>query len=95
MTIDLFTYVILALAVHRITRLVTTDVIFNALREKIWNKFPPNKVNIGYLITCDWCTSLWVAGIVIPLYLLAPAIVFVVSLVLATSSIVGFLAARF
>jgi hypothetical protein len=95
MTIDIFTYVILALAAHRLTRLITTDTIFSALREKIWNKFPPNKVNIGYLITCDWCTSLWVAGILIPAYLLAPAVVFVVSLVLATSSIVGFLAARF
>jgi hypothetical protein len=93
-TVDLFTFAILALATFRLTRLVTTDSIFDPLREKIWNKFPPNKINIGYLITCDWCTSIWVAAVMIPAYLLAPQVVFVVSLVLATSAVVGFLAAR-
>jgi hypothetical protein len=92
--IDPFTFVILALAAFRITRLITTDTIFDPLREKIWNKFPPNRINIGYLITCDWCTSIWVAPIVIFSYLLVPSVVFVVSLVLATSAVVGFLAAR-
>jgi hypothetical protein len=92
--IDPFTFVILALAAFRITRLITTDRIFDSLREKIWNKFPPNRVNIGYLITCDWCTSIWVAPIVIFSYVLVPSVVFVVSLVLATSAVVGFLAAR-
>lgn len=92
--IDPFTFVILALAAFRITRLITTDRIFDELREKIWNKYPPTRLNIGYLITCDWCTSIWVAPVVIFGYLLAPSIVFVVSLVLATSAVVGFLAAR-
>ena len=92
--IDPFTFVILALAAFRITRLITTDRIFDSLREKIWNKFPPNRINIGYLITCDWCTSIWVAPIVIFSYVLVPSVVFVVSLVLATSAVVGFLAAR-
>jgi hypothetical protein len=92
--IDPFTFVILALAAFRITRLITTDTIFDPLREKIWNKFPPNRINIGYLITCDWCTSIWVAPIVIFSYVLVPSVVFVVSLVLATSAVVGFLAAR-
>jgi hypothetical protein len=92
--IDPFTFVILALAAFRITRLITTDRIFDSLREKIWNKFPPNRVNVGYLITCDWCTSIWVAPIVIFSYVLVPSVVFVVSLVLATSAVVGFLAAR-
>jgi hypothetical protein len=92
--IDPFTFVILALAAFRITRLITTDTIFDPIREKIWNKYPPNRINIGYLITCDWCTSIWVAPIVIFSYLLVPSVVFVVSLVLATSAVVGFLAAR-
>ena len=92
--INPFTFVILALAAFRITRLITTDRNFDSLREKIWNKFPPNRVNIGYLITCDWCTSIWVAPIVIFSYVLVPSVVFVVSLVLATSAVVGFLAAR-
>lgn len=94
MTIDPFQFIILALAIYRVTRLVTTDTIFNSLREKIWNKFPPHRVNLGYLITCDWCTSIWVAAIFITLYLLLPSIVFVVSLVLATSAVAGIIAAR-
>lgn len=92
--IDPFTFVILALATFRLTRLITTDTIFDPIREKIWNKFPPNRINIGYLITCDWCTSIWVAPLVVIAYLLAPQVVFVVSLVLATSAVVGILAAR-
>jgi hypothetical protein len=91
---DLFTFFILALAAHRLTRLVTTDTIFSPLREKIWNKFPPDRVNLGYLITCDWCTSIWVSAILISSYLLIPYPTLVVSLVLAISTIVGYLAAR-
>jgi len=95
MPIDPLNFIILALAIFRLTRLVTTDTIFNELREKIWNKFPPNRINIGYLITCDWCTSIWVASGYVPLALLFPQVVFVVSLILATSAVVGILAARF
>ena len=91
---DLFTFFILTLAVHRLTRLITTDTIFSTLREKIWNKFPPDKINLGYLITCDWCTSLWVSAFIIGSYLLIPSATVVVSLVLAISTIVGYLAAR-
>jgi hypothetical protein len=91
---DLFSFFILALAAHRLTRLVTTDTIFSPLREKIWNKFPPDRVNLGYLITCDWCTSIWVSTILISSYLLIPYPTLVVSLVLAISTIVGYLAAR-
>lgn len=91
---DLFTFAILALASHRLTRLITTDTIFSPLRERIWNKFPPDRVNLGYLITCDWCTSIWVSTVVICSYLLIPYPTVVVSLVLAISTIVGYLAAR-
>jgi len=59
---------ILILAVHRITRLITTDVIFEKLRQRVWKKYPPYGNGIGYLITCDWCTSLWVATPVYALY---------------------------
>jgi hypothetical protein len=91
---DLFTFFILTLAVHRLTRLITTDTIFSNLREKIWNKFPPDKANLGYLITCDWCTSIWAGALIIGSYLVIPYPTVVVSLVLAISTIVGYLAAR-
>lgn len=60
--------IILALAVHRITRLITTDVIFEKVRQRVWKKYPPYGNGVGYLLTCEWCMSLWVATPVYALY---------------------------
>jgi len=85
----LLDYVILALAVYRLTRLITTDVILNKYREKIWNKYPIEKEGIGYLITCDWCTSIWVSSLVVAMYTIAPDIAIAVWGVFALSAIAG------
>ena len=87
--IQLLDYVILALAVYRLTRLVTTDVIFNKYREKIWAKYPIEKEGIGYLITCDWCTSIWVSSLVVCMYKIAPDIAIAVWGVFALSAVAG------
>lgn len=94
MTLDALTYIVLTLATFRVTRFITTDFLFDPMRQWIWKKFPPETTKIGYLITCSWCSSFWVAAIIIAAYLLAPSITFVVSLVLSISSIVGYIAAR-
>jgi hypothetical protein len=86
---QLLDYVILALAVYRLTRLITTDVILNKYREKIWNKYPIEKEGIGYLITCDWCTSIWVSSLVVAMYTIAPDIAIAVWGVFALSAIAG------
>jgi hypothetical protein len=85
----LLDYVILALAVYRLTRLITTDVILNKYREKIWNKYPIENEGIGYLITCDWCTSIWASSLVVAMYTIAPDIAIAVWGVFALSAIAG------
>jgi len=93
MLLEPLTFVILALAAFRVTRVITTDTVFEAVREKIWKKFPPSK-GFGYLITCDWCTGFYVSIAFVLAYLLVPVIVYVVSLVLSISAIIGLLANR-
>lgn len=65
---QLLDLVILALAVHRITRLIIADVILEKFRQRVWKKYPPYGNGIGYLLTCEWCMSLWVATPVYALY---------------------------
>lgn len=92
--------VVLALATFRITRLIVKDQIFNPLRDWIWNKYPPTdefmrpKTNIGYLISCPHCTSIWVALTVYTCYTidLTRVITIFACSVLALSAIAGWLA---
>ena len=92
MTIDLVTFTILALAAFRGTHLITTDAIADGFRNKIWSKWPPN-TEIGYLITCNWCTGFWVSVILVLLWLVLPQITLVVSLILAISALIGLISA--
>jgi hypothetical protein len=82
-------YAILALAVFRLTRLITTDVVFNSIREKIWKKSPPHMNGIGYLITCDWCASIWASSLVFTMYKIASEPTIFVCSILALSSVAG------
>lgn len=81
--------VIVALATFRLTRLITTDVITESIRERVWRRFPPS-TRTGYLFTCDWCMSIYSASLVIPMYKIAPFM----TAVLALSAITGIIAAR-
>jgi hypothetical protein len=67
--------VVYALCVHRVTRLVTTDTITAGARERLrraayHGKFTANGYAVSNrflawvfdLVTCDWCTSIWVAA---------------------------------
>lgn len=91
MPLDPLTFIILALAAFRLTRLITTDTIFESAREKVWKKYPPH-TKLGYLITCNWCSGLWAAAFLVMLYLLAQPVAYVVSLVLSISALVGLVA---
>ena len=91
--IDLFTYAVLVLASYRVTRAITTDTIFESVREKIWKKYPPS-TKLGYLITCNWCTGFWVSIVFVVAYILVPDVTFVVSLILSTSALVGIIASK-
>jgi hypothetical protein len=50
-------WVLAALATFRLTRLVTTDRLLDAPREWVQARFD----RLGYLVGCDWCSSVWVA----------------------------------
>lgn len=91
---DLYDLVILALATARLTRLVTTDTIFSRLRERIWAKYPPESSRYGYLITCNWCTSIYAATLVVSMYRIFEKPALFVSMILALSMIAGFVANR-
>ncbi|NBW21311.1 MAG: DUF1360 domain-containing protein [Caulobacteraceae bacterium] len=93
MTLDLVTFIIYALAAFRLTRVITTDTIFEPVRERIWKKFPASH-GFGYLITCDWCTGFYVSILFVVGFLLVPVIAYVVSLVLSISAVIGLLAGR-
>ena len=45
------------LTTYRLTRLITADRITERLRIEVDSR----SKNLGYLITCDWCLSIWVA----------------------------------
>jgi hypothetical protein len=46
-----------ALATYRLTRLMTADRITEPLRSWIETR----SATAGYLVTCDWCLSIWIA----------------------------------
>ena len=78
---------ILALAVFRICRLLIEDEILSGPRDRFWARFPPESTKIGYLLTCYWCLSIWVAIPVVALYLFVPWLAIPVAAVFALSAV--------
>lgn len=52
------------LAGHRLTRLVTEDVITAPMRQKIFKKYPPTEDSWSYALTCPWCASIWLGALI-------------------------------
>lgn len=52
-----------ALATKRLTRLITEDQITATPRNAILDRFP--KSPVSYLLTCNWCSSVWAATAVL------------------------------
>ena len=83
-------YILLALAITRITRLLTTDVILEPLREFVWRRLGnPGVSKVGYLFTCNWCMSIYVASLTVAMYKIAPAPTVVVCAIFAYSMVAG------
>lgn len=53
-----------ALATKRLTTLIVDDHVMAPVREKIWKIDPPEKMRLGFVVTCHACTSVWAAGLV-------------------------------
>jgi len=85
-------FLILGLATFRLTRLVTRDAIFESARNRFWGRFPPESSKLGYLLTCEWCLSVWLASA-----LFVSAMISTVTVLVATpfalSAIAGLLTA--
>jgi hypothetical protein len=83
-----------ALAVHRLTRLVTEDTITAPLRVRVarWGGSTvadPSRAET--FINCPWCVSVWVAAGWATLTAAAPAVASTAGAVLAWSSAAGLL----
>jgi hypothetical protein len=89
---DALSLIVLALATYRITRLMTTDIIFDTPRNLFWKKFPPETSKLGYLFTCEWCLSIWVASLLFISAMLSTVVV-IVAVPFALSAIAGLLTA--
>jgi hypothetical protein len=88
---DPATLAIGALAVHRLTRLITTDEVTRPWRERVEQTDPEGR--LAYFVTCPWCVGLWMsAGWAVVAYA-APALAVPLGAVLAWSSVTGLLSA--
>ena len=85
---------ILALSTYRLTRLIIQDTITYQFREWIWGKFPPETSRFGYLFTCPWCMSMWVASLTVLGYTIAPTVITMLALIPALSGVASLIAAR-
>ena len=90
-----------ALAVARLTGLITADTITEPVRDRItlWLDDSPGSVGEWFsaLITCPWCASVWVAFIASPLiwfwgespFMLIPAVALAFSQIAGMTSNLG------
>lgn len=84
--------VIYGLATYRLTRLITRDIITEPVRNWVWKKLPPEKSKVGYLFTCEWCMSIYVASLLLASSMITSATDIAATL-LALSAIAGLLTA--
>lgn len=92
--------ILTVLAVARVTRFITTDVLFEGPRNWVVQKLiNPGRMRVlrdktAYLIVCEWCSSLYVGTAAACAYAQWHGTVtfMVVTLALAASYVTGFLA---
>lgn len=79
--------VLAALATYRLTRLVTADRITEPIRSRIEDR----SEFAGYLVTCDWCLSIWIAPLPATAVVLWPdnRVVLVALVALSLSALTG------
>lgn len=80
-------FFLMALAIFRLTRLVSYDIITQFIRNAVAGKDPTSFVGtFSALINCPWCTGLWFSFFVVFFYFAIPA-AWVVILVLALAGL--------
>jgi hypothetical protein len=91
--LDPFHFILLSLATYRLARLITIDVIFEWLRNRVWKRFPPS-TTFGYLFTCVWCMSIWFGSLLTVWYTIDSATALIFTFPLALSAVAGIITAR-
>lgn len=85
-------FVLMALAVMRLTRLFTYDSITTFVRDWFVGADPRSlRGSLGTLINCPWCTGLWFSLIIIFFYFALPVITWYAILLLALAAVGSFL----
>ena len=82
------------LATYRLTRFLVRDELAAPLREAVWSRYPPETSKVGYLLTCEWCTSIWAGSALQISHMIAPRTTTAVETVLAASAVAGLLTAH-
>lgn len=90
---EIFAFIIISLATFRITRLILLDALLEDFRDWVWKKKPLG-TKFGYLFTCHWCMSVWVASLLVVCYTIIPMVTVVVSSIFAVSAVSGLIASR-
>ena len=67
-----FEFFVISLATFRLIRFFTYDKIMNFLRDFFAMRKSKFMLTIHELLICPWCTGIWLALLVIALYLLIP-----------------------
>lgn len=72
-SLPFFDFVLMGLAIFRLVRLVSYDVIFKFVRDWL-QKAPKDSLlgTISALVSCPWCTGLWFAFFVVFFYYASP-----------------------
>lgn len=76
-------------AVYRLTKLMLDDTIMDDIRNKIWDRYPPESTKIGYLFTCPWCMSIWAGAVIFGLRRIHPEFADYTSSILTASAVTG------
>lgn len=83
-------FVLLALAIFRLIRLVSYDVITKFIRDAVAGADPSSFVGtFSSLINCPWCTGLWFSYFVVFFYYATP-IAWPIILILALAGVATF-----
>lgn len=85
-------WVVYVLTVARLTGLITADEITKKPRKAILRRLDEDS-EIGTLLTCQWCMSVWIAAVVVPVAALwgDRPLLLVPAGVLAASQVTGML----
>lgn len=83
-----------ALAVYRLVKLVREDKIMERPREWWWSRHDPESTQLGYLLSCPWCLSIYAAAALSVSRIVFPRFTRLLSRTLALSAVTGIMTER-